>query len=127
MKILPTLLVVAALGLAGAGTAHADHGHGHGHTRFGVVIGAPVIGPYWGPYAYPPYPYYYPPVVVERPVPQVYVEQQPVAAPPAAAAPAPAENYWYYCAESKTYYPYVKECAGPWQRVTPQPPPSAPR
>jgi len=37
----------------------------------------------------------------------------------AQAAPAQS-SYWYYCAESKTYYPYVKECPGGWQRVTPQ-------
>ncbi len=28
-----------------------------------------------------------------------------------------------FYAESKTYYPYVKECPGGWQRVTPQPAP----
>ncbi len=33
------------------------------------------------------------------------------------------QGTWYYCAESKTYYPYVKECPGGWQRVTPQPAP----
>ena len=35
---------------------------------------------------------------------------------------APASAYWYYCAESKAYYPYVKHCPGGWQRVAPQPP-----
>jgi len=30
---------------------------------------------------------------------------------------------WYYCPESKAYYPYVKECPGGWQQVAPQPPP----
>jgi hypothetical protein len=41
------------------------------------------------------------------------------------AAPAPQQtqaNYWYYCAESQAYYPYVKECPGGWQQVEPQPP-----
>src|SRR4051812_41303931 len=52
---------------------------------------------YYGPgYYYAPA-YYYPPPVV--------------------AAPAPA--YWYYCAPLATYYPYVQDCPGGWQAVTP--------
>ncbi len=121
MKTVKLILVLIVLTLAGTGIARADRGHAH----IGVVIGAPFIGgPYWGPGYYGPYPYYppayYPPVVVERQSPPVYIEQsQPAAAP----APAP-ENYWYYCAETKAYYPYVKDCPGPWQRVSPQPPSS---
>ena len=119
MKQINLLVAVLLLGLVGAGNAWADHGH----VRFGVMIS----GPYWGgPWYYPPpsyyYPPYYPPVVVERPVPQVYVEQQPApAAPPAPVAAAPT-NYWYYCTAAKGYYPYVRECPGGWQRVQPQPP-----
>ena len=48
--------------------------------------------------------------------PTVYVEQG-----PAQAAPQPAQHYWYYCADSRAYYPYVKDCPGGWQRVSPQP------
>ena len=104
-------LLFSLAGLAGAGNAWADRGHVH----LGVTI-----GPYWGPWYYPPlgyYPYtpYYAPVVVERPAPQVYVEQQPVVVAPTAA------NYWYYCAAARGYYPYVKECPGGWQKVSPQP------
>jgi hypothetical protein len=47
----------------------------------------------------------------------VYVE-----AAPAQVVQQPAEQYWYYCADSKTYYPYVQKCATPWQRVSPRPP-----
>lgn len=36
------------------------------------------------------------------------------AAPP---APAPAPSYWYYCADANAYYPYVQQCASPWQRI----------
>ena len=43
------------------------------------------------------------------------------------AAASDAASWWYYCNESRTYYPYVKECASPWQRVAPTPAPSAPR
>ena len=33
--------------------------------------------------------------------------------------PAYISGYWYYCAASKTYYPYVKSCEEPWQAVQP--------
>ena len=95
-----------------------------GHTSVGVVVG-PMWGPWYSPpaYYYPPYyqPYYpsYQPVIIQR-APQMYIEQY---APAPDAAPAPnAGNYWYYCAASKAYYPYVNECPGGWQKVAPQPP-----
>lgn len=102
------------------GTAWADRGHSHyrrsGSTHFGVVIGAP-----WSPWYYPSPFYYPPPVIIER-APPVYIEQAP------AAPPAPeASHYWYYCEASRTYYPYVNECPGGWQRVVPRPTPPAPR
>jgi len=81
-------------------------------VRFGVFIGAPIF-----PWYYPPYPYYYPPAVVVPAAPPTYVEQG------SEPAQAPAQQgYWYYCTAAKAYYPYVKECAGGWQRVVPQPP-----
>ena len=123
MKTVKLLIALLLLGSVGVGNAWADHWGHRGHVRFGVMI-----GPYWGPLYFPPYPYYYPPyyppVVVERPVPQVYIEQQAPPAPPAPTAPvveAPV-NYWYYCAAAKGYYPYVKECPSGWQKVLPQPP-----
>lgn len=95
------------LALAGAGTsAWADRGHIH----FGVTV-----GPYWGPWYFPPPAYYYPPVVVERPTPPVII-QQPA---PQIAAPTP---YWYFCRPANAYYPYVKECPSGWERVPAQPP-----
>ncbi|MFM9885310.1 MAG: hypothetical protein ACKVQT_19980 [Burkholderiales bacterium] len=114
---------------ARSGGGHAHHGHhghrggvGHvlGHPRVhfhgvrpwvgGVAIGALVAAPlvYHGYSAYyGPGPYYYPPA---------YVEQGTV---PIDQAPA---SWWYYCQESNTYYPYVRECSGAWQRVAPTPP-----
>jgi hypothetical protein len=105
--------LLAAIMLIGAGSAWADRGHGHVH--FGIIV-----GPQWGHLYYPPpyyYSPYYPPVVIAPPVPQVYIEQQTM--PP---APAAAAGYWYYCAASGSYYPYIKECPGGWQKVLPQPP-----
>ena len=113
-----SLFAVLALGLAAVVPAWAGP---HNHVYFGVTIGPP----YWRPWYYPPPPYYYyPPVVVQQapPAPPVYVEQPTVV--PAPAAPAP-ESYWYFCQSTGQYYPYVKTCAVPWQKVAPQPP-SAP-
>lgn len=135
---------VAALSLAvlcgvAAATAADAHGRGRGGAHFGLFLGAPLFFPYYapsyyGPSYYPPayyppayYPrYYYPPTVLAPP--QVYIEQ----GAPAAAGPAPAPSaqsstaYWYFCTDSQTYYPYVQQCATPWQQVVPQssPPPS---
>lgn len=109
MKSIKWIIALLLLGGFGMGNAWADRGH----VNFGVTI-----GPYWGPWYYPPAPYYYPPyyppVVVEPPSRQVYIEQQP--------ADAASTNYWYYCATAKGYYPYVKVCPSGWQKVLPQPP-----
>ncbi len=131
--------VLVLFGALASGSAMADRdghdGHGYarghdrdddrgGHVRFGLSLGFPVFGPgYYSPYYGYPYPayaypaYVYPPVVVRPSPPPVYIEQsQP------AAAPAPAQSYWYYCAASRSYYPYVSECPAGWQRVPAQPP-----
>jgi len=129
---------------ARSGASHANGGHsgrghfngGHRHSHVGAIFGTSLFFPSW--YFYPPAPAWYsyslPPGYYYEdatgygapPSSTLYVEQSRV---PAAAAQEPA--YWYYCAESKTYYPYVEECPGGWQTVTPQAPsapsePSAP-
>lgn len=118
MKILCKFLLAVCL-LMTAATSNAWAYHGHGHVSV-------MVGPVWGPWYYPP-PMYYPPVVIERPQPQVYIEQSApavLAAPPApAAAPVNAPtNYWYYCASKRGYYPYVKDCPETWMKVVPQMP-----
>ena len=98
-----------------------------------------------GPRYYAPPPVYYAPrVVVPAPLvwvppvvhaprvyvpPTVYVERTdlegvaPAPVPAPAAAPAlEAAGHWFFCADSNTYYPYVTQCATPWQRVVPTPP-----
>jgi hypothetical protein len=113
MKRMKAALTLSAVLLGATASAPALAWH-HGRVHFGVVIGAPFY-----PWYYPPPYYYYPPVVVAPAPPPTYIEQG-VAQP----APAPqSQGSWYYCAESRTYYPYVKECPGGWQRVTPQPAP----
>jgi hypothetical protein len=97
-----------------------------GGRYYGGIYFGP--GPFWGPPLYPrpyyyPSPYWYPgpyyapaPIVVVPPAPQVYIEQQ---AAPVEEAPED-RRYWYYCQDSRNYYPYVKECPRGWQKVLPQ-------
>jgi len=117
-----------ALAAGLAGNAWADRGyyrdgyrHPHSAVTLGVYVGDPwVYSPYY------PYPVYSPriyapplaPVIVSPP-PTVYVEQPAVSA----AVPTLDAGFWYYCKEAQAYYPYVKQCAGAWQKVAPQPAP----
>ncbi len=135
------LIPVAALLLGASVLAIAPRASAHTHVGVGIGVGVPIggyYGPAYGPgygpgyygppraYYYDPYyyapGYYYPPptVVYEAPQPVVTVQQAPAA-------------YWYYCAASRTYFPYVKECPNGWQAVpaqeqtaTQQPPAPAP-
>lgn len=121
-----TLLAGAAICIAMlSNAAFADRGHYHPHrgggrVHFGITLGAPLWYP--GPgYYYAPYPAYaYPPAVIVRPAPRVYVERDDQVALEQ-APPPPVQQYWYYCRDSETYYPYVKECASPWERVPARP------
>jgi len=86
------------------GFGHGPQGFGHGpHRFFGPRLGV-SIWPYWTPYWDP---YGAPPVVV---------------APPPHISVQPAPPLWYYCDNPQGYYPYVQQCPGGWQPVTPTPP-----
>ncbi len=100
---------------AAAQRGHRDHGGHHRGPHIGVYFGGPLFSPFYYPSTY--YRSYPPTVYVQPAAPTVYVERSDVQA----AAPPP-ESYWYYCPDSKTYYPHVSSCASPWQRVSPQPP-----
>lgn len=126
MKTLKRLSLVAMAACLLAANAWADRpgrpyggGHPHGSVQFGIHIGAPLIYP-----PYYPYPVYWPRIYIPpvAPVvmapPPVYVEQQSASA---AAVPTLEPGYWYYCNEAQAYFPYVKQCPGSWQKVTPQP------
>ena len=122
MKIIKAAVVMAAvLGSAGLVPDADAHGRYRHRSSVGIYFGVPA------PYYYNPYPrhyyyprYYYPPAVVapEPTSPPVYIEQS---APAAAPAPSSSSSgaYWYYCRDSQTYYPYVQQCASPWQQVVP--------
>lgn len=114
-----TLLLFAASGQAfrgGGGGGGGGFGWGWGSLLgLGLGIGiAEMSRPYPG--------YYYPtPVVVEQ-APTVYMQQSPAAFAPAHQEP----TYWYYCQESQSYYPYVKQCPNGWMTVVPSPPAPVP-
>jgi hypothetical protein len=96
------------------------HFRGGGHFSGGIWIG-PVWGgwdPWWGPpYYYPYYPSYYP---YYPETPSIIQQQTPVYVQP---APQPEEQYyWYFCPDTKSYYPYVKKCPSKWLRVIPRAP-----
>jgi len=118
-------LAVFAAGVLALGPAHAGgrHGHHHRHLHFGLSVGVPIAaGLYWRfgspPGYYHPSAYYAPRVVVVPAAPVTYIQQSVAPAPAAAAQPV-----WYWCASANAYHPYVSECPGGWQRVTPQAPP----
>jgi hypothetical protein len=109
-----TLALFATAAVCLSGTADAAH--------VGVFIGGPGFyygpGPYWGgvPYYYPPVA----PVVVQPAEPQVYTERTDVSTAP--AAPTSPSGTWWYCAASRSYYPYVKQCSSGWDPVPATPP-----
>jgi len=150
MKRVASIAITAAAAMAFLAFAMPAEAHGS-RTRFSVELYAPLHGgavyygygspyrygsPYhrpwgWGPPAViwaPPPVVYAPPTVVTIPVqppqPTVYIERSPLESPPAAAPPLAAAAptaYWYYCAASRGYYPYVTECPSGWQPVASQP------
>jgi len=106
------------------------YGFGAPFSGFGFYSNRVGVGLYnnvgFGPYRYFD-PYYplggYPavvassPMVVTQPRIPTYVQQNQVSR----RAPVQNRNYWHYCRNPEGYYPYVKECAGEWIKVPPQP------
>ena len=105
--------VILALILAVASGSALAHGRGHSRVFLGFNFGFPVYQP-WYP-AYYPAPVYYPPapVYAQPPAPPVYVERGDVV--------PEGPGTWYFCRESNSYYPYVKQCPGGWTRVPARP------
>jgi hypothetical protein len=141
-------LLISLMLISNLAQAHPPGHRGGWRGSVGVYVGSPF--PFYGPpapfaysYGYPyyPYPYAYSPpqvIVTQPPQPQVYIEQGGVTSTPDASTQPPAQatsptasagnnaaqGYWYYCEQSDSYYPYVKECAAGWKQVTPTPPPA---
>lgn len=113
---------------ASANGRHGGFGHGPSVSfSFGHWGGPGYWGPgYWGPgYWGPGWGYAGPPAVVYAPAPEprVWVESNPAPVTPAPSSSTDpnAPQWWYWCASSRGYYPYVSSCAEGWQRVAPQP------
>jgi hypothetical protein len=99
---------------------------------FGVIV--PVLPPSYSTVYYGGVPYYYADDTYYVQQPTGYEVVQAPEAPPVAPAPATAQaqptqagGVWYYCDSSKTYYPYVQQCAEGWKTVPASPPPAPPR
>jgi hypothetical protein len=75
-----------------------------GPRVFAGVGGRAPFG--WPAYAYPYPSHAYPPATEYAPS---YVPPEPA--------------YWYFCPDSRAYYPYVQQCPTAWLKVVPQPAP----
>ncbi len=127
-SVLATLALLPCLAQAHGPSAYGGvrhHYHSRSSVNFGISVGSGYYYPgyysnYWvgPPVIYTPPPVYTAPPVVIQTQPPVYIERP----PETAAAPAPATAYWYYCASTQSYYPYVSECPEAWLRVLPTPP-----
>ena len=124
-KMKAAMLAIALVSAAMVSTA-ADarggyrggyHRHHHGGASVGFFFApAPLFYPYY-------YPRYYGPPAVLLPAPSapVYIEQSQQSPAPVVSSPAQASGaYWYFCRDTQTYYPYVQQCATPWEQVVPQ-------
>lgn len=112
------VFVALLLAVAGAVVSAPAEAHGRSRVSIGVGFGYPYWGSPWGPWGpWGYHPYYYPAPIVVQQQPVTYIEQNPSAAP----APAADAGWWYYCDQSRGYYPYVRECPSGWQRVPPAP------
>lgn len=102
-----------------------DHDHDfHRHWRhhdddgfdgnFGLYFGSPLYNDpfYWDDDPYDSYP---PPVYYAPPQPRVYIQRS----QPQPRQQRQSAQYWYWCRKPSGYYPYIKQCPTPWQRVVP--------
>lgn len=110
------MLFIAFLAILLTSPAYAAGGHGGGHGGgwgwrgdwiFPALIGGAIA--YDLAYRYPVYAQPYP----------VYEQPYPVYAP--SVAPQVVQ-YWYFCAATNAYYPYVPSCPSGWQSVPTTPP-----
>ncbi len=71
---------------------------------------------YWYPQPVYSYPTYVPPVPPPAGVVTPGAPLSPAMPPPAPGGQVPPQ-FWYYCAESRAYYPSIANCNTPWQPV----------
>lgn len=87
-----------------------------GHTWWGPGVWGPT---WWGPGAWGTA-WWGPGVWVPGNIPPVWIAPAPTYIERSSPVEPAAPVWWYWCADARTYYPYVKECPGGWQRVAPQ-------
>jgi hypothetical protein len=104
-------------GFRGHSGFHHDGFH-HNHGHFDVFVDVPLFGfpLFWDPFFYP---YYYPYSAYPYSAP-VYVEQEPPVYIERGSGYEHGSDYWYYCADRRAYYPYVRTCPKGWLRVVPE-------
>lgn len=126
-KTIKSSILIAVLSAATVSPAWADryerHDRGHGHRGgehsrnvFGWGLGllagtAIILAATSQPRVYSP------PLVVEPIYPQRPVIVRPSVSP--APVYAQQQDYWYYCADAGSYYPYVQSCPAGWMKVLP--------
>jgi hypothetical protein len=110
MKKLFYFVLVIFVIIMGSVLSAQARGHGHFSSRGSVWIGT-GWGPWWNA---PVYQYYWEPTFDIE-------EQSPVYSVP--APQSEEQYYWYYCPDSRNYYPYVKKCPEGWLKVVPSPAP----
>jgi hypothetical protein len=120
-------------GWSGGGHWRGGWGWGWPGFGFGVATGAILSYPYYYQPYYPYYPYnpyayaptYSPsPRVIVREREPAYADERVYSEP--ARSRYSARDTWYYCKKSNAYYPYVRRCAGGWEKVPAVPPSSEP-
>jgi hypothetical protein len=109
--------IVVSGDVAARGHGHGHGGYHHGHASVGVFIAAPLFLPRYFDAPFYDYYYYNPPLVSAPSAPTTYIQQR-------TAGPSDDEGqgYWYYCGDPQGYYPYLQQCPGGWQQVSPTPP-----
>ena len=110
------LLIPAGPSFAGGGGFHGGGFHGGFHGRGVVVVGGCCWGWGWGwGWGWPGY--WAPPVIVQ---PQVIVQPAPVLVDNSGQPAQPQESFWYFCPNTRAYYPSVQSCSENWVKVPPR-------
>lgn len=96
---------------ASSGGNHFHPGSGHRpffHQHGRVIVGSTIFfGGVGYPYYAPPPVYVAPPAYADEPI--TYIEQSPPA----------QQQVYYYCPDSRAYYPNVTTCPSAWLKVVP--------
>jgi hypothetical protein len=124
------ILFVAFLAFFSTSSAYAAGGHGGSHGGgwggawiIPALIGSAIVYDMHRPqtvYVQPaPYAPVYTPAYVPTYAPG-YVQDYAQGYAPSVSPPS--AQYWYFCAATNAYYPYVRSCPSGWQPVPTTPP-----